>query len=100
MTTGRLRSLVAEADDLGISAMLIAGGEPLTRPEVIDIAEEHPKLVFPLFTNGLLLDDLIVAKLKRHRNIVPVLSLEGHREDTNARRATASTNACSVRPAV
>jgi MoaA/NifB/PqqE/SkfB family radical SAM enzyme len=34
-----MRGIVAEADELGISFFVIAGGEPLTRPEIVDIEE-------------------------------------------------------------
>jgi MoaA/NifB/PqqE/SkfB family radical SAM enzyme len=86
MSAERLRSVIAEARDLGISIALIAGGEPLTRPEILNIIGDFPEIVFPLFTNGLLIDENIVAKLKRQRNTIPVISLEGWAEDTDRRR--------------
>lgn len=82
----RLRSVIAEADALGISFILVAGGEPLTRPEILDIAAEHPNVIFPLFTNGLLLDQALVARLRGLRNVTPILSVEGHATQTDARR--------------
>ena len=86
MSIDRLRSVIAEAAEIGISIALIAGGEPLTRPEILDITEDFPTMVFPLFTNGLLLDRETIERLKGQRNVVPVLSLEGRETDTDQRR--------------
>jgi MoaA/NifB/PqqE/SkfB family radical SAM enzyme len=66
--------------------MLIAGGEPLTRPEILDITADFTQIAFPLFTNGLLLDGKTIARLKKQRHVVPVLSLEGHQLETDSRR--------------
>ncbi|MBN1402694.1 MAG: radical SAM protein [Anaerolineae bacterium] len=86
MSAERLGAVVDEAEELGVSIMLIAGGEPLTRPEILDITRQHPRMVFPLFTNGLLLDDATIARLRKQRQVVPVLSLEGHQIETDNRR--------------
>jgi MoaA/NifB/PqqE/SkfB family radical SAM enzyme len=82
----KLRSIVAEADALGISFFVIAGGEPLTRPEIIGIARDFPHIIFLVITNGLLLDAAMIETLKRQRNTVPVLSIEGTQAETDERR--------------
>ena len=82
----KLRKIVSEADALGVSFFVIAGGEPLTRPEIVDIARDFPHIVFLLVTNGLLLDAALIAKLKSQRNTVPVLSIEGNQAETDDRR--------------
>lgn len=64
----------------------MAGGEPLSRPEIIDITAEFPEIIFLVFTNGTLLDDEWLAKLKQQRNFVPSISLEGWQKDTDNRR--------------
>ena len=86
MTGEKLHAVLEEAKELGISIVLLAGGEPLTRPEILDIAGDFPEIVFPLFTNGLLLDEGKAARLRRQRNVIPVLSLEGHAAETDQRR--------------
>ena len=78
--------IFAEADELGISFILLAGGEPMLRRDVIEAAGEHSGILFPIFTNGTFLDDRYLALFDRHRNLVPILSIEGERETTNARR--------------
>ena len=86
LDTARLRAVFAEARDLGFSIIMLAGGEPLLRPDVLALADEFPGILFPTFTNGLLVDDAFVSGLKRRRNLIPVLSLEGPRATTDARR--------------
>ncbi len=86
LPTDRMRSIVSEAAELGISFFVVAGGEPLTRPEIVDIARDNPHVIFLLVTNGLLLDGELIQRLTRLRNVVPVLSIEGTQAETDARR--------------
>lgn len=82
-----LAGVVGQAADLGVSVIVIAGGEPLVRrDEILALAQSHPEVLFPVFTNGLLIDDAVAATIAQHRNIVPVISFEGFREETDARR--------------
>lgn len=84
-----LASVVEQADGLGVSVIVIAGGEPLVRKEeIFRIAKEHPRVLFPVFSNGLLIDDTVAAAIAESRNIVPVISFEGFRKDTDARRGS------------
>ncbi len=75
-----------EAADLGISFILLAGGEPLLRFDVIEAAAGIPNIIFPIFTNGTFIGDRCLKLIDKHRNLVPVLSIEGGREITDARR--------------
>lgn len=86
LSAARLREIVAEADALGVSFFVIVGGEPLIRPEILDIARDFPPIVFLLVTNGLLLDEDLIARLAGQPNTVPTLSLEGNQEQTDERR--------------
>jgi MoaA/NifB/PqqE/SkfB family radical SAM enzyme len=86
LSTAQLRSILVQARDLGVGIVMLAGGEPLLRGDVLDITENLPQMIFPLFTNGLLLDAGIVGRLGRQRHVVPVLSLEGRATDTDGRR--------------
>lgn len=82
-----LASVVSQAADLGVSVIVIAGGEPLVRQEeILSIAENHPRVLFPLFTNGLLIEDGTADRIAQCRNIVPVISFEGFRHETDLRR--------------
>jgi MoaA/NifB/PqqE/SkfB family radical SAM enzyme len=86
LSTGELRDIVVQADALGVSFFVIAGGEPLTRPEIMDITREFPHIIFLLVTNGMLLDSPTIARLADQRNTVPVLSIEGTQAETDERR--------------
>jgi len=84
-----LASVVGQAAELGVSIIVIAGGEPLVRKEeIFRMAEAHPPTLFPLFTNGLLIDEMLAGRIAQCRNIVPVISFEGFREDTDMRRGS------------
>jgi MoaA/NifB/PqqE/SkfB family radical SAM enzyme len=82
----KLRSITDEAKELGVSFFVIAGGEPLMRPEFTEIMKDYPEIIFLVFTNGLLINEQMINTFKTHRNIVPLLSLEGNQDDTDQRR--------------
>jgi len=86
MSSARFNELMDEARELGFAFALLAGGEPLTRPNILDTTETHPQIIFPLFTNGLLLSDPMLDRLGKQKNVIPVLSLEGYEQETDARR--------------
>ncbi len=86
LSTAEMRRVLRESQELGISLVLVAGGEPFLRRDIIELAAEFRKMTFVVFTNGLLIDDKLVAHLKRKRNIIPVLSIEGFEDETDVRR--------------
>ena len=75
-----------EAQSLGVSFIMLAGGEPMLRPEVIKKAAEKPDILFPIFTNGTYMSESYLKLLDEHRNLVPVLSIEGGKKITDERR--------------
>ena len=75
-----------EADDMGISFILLAGGEPLLRRDVIEAAGRRRNILFPILTNGTFMDKAYFDLFDRCRNLVPVMSIEGDRELTDQRR--------------
>jgi MoaA/NifB/PqqE/SkfB family radical SAM enzyme len=82
----RLWRLVEEAKELGVSFFVIAGGEPFLKPELLEITQAHPQMIFLVFTNGSLIDEPVLARLEQQRNVVPLISLDGGEEETDARR--------------
>ena len=82
------RSVFRQARDAGICFIILVGGEPLLRPDVLEAAAEFPEILFPVFTNGTLMDEKILHLFDQHRNLVPILSLEGDRDATDARRGS------------
>ncbi len=75
-----------EADELGISFVLLAGGEPMLRRDIIEAAGKKPNILFPILTNGTFIDKRYFELFDRCRNLVPVMSIEGEKELTDARR--------------
>ncbi|MFH0921401.1 MAG: radical SAM/SPASM domain-containing protein [Fibrobacterota bacterium] len=86
MDAGLLQRTLFEAQELGVGMALLAGGEPLMRPGLLDTLSGFPGMVFPLFTNGQLLDDAITERLAGLPQVVPVISLEGEALETDRRR--------------
>jgi MoaA/NifB/PqqE/SkfB family radical SAM enzyme len=86
LSADKLNGIVDEADALGFSFFVIVGGEPLTRPEIVDICGGHRRMIFLLVTNGLLLDVPLIERLRGQPNTIPVLSIEGTQADTDERR--------------
>ncbi len=78
--------IFSEAQELGVSVILLAGGEPMMRRGVLEQAAAIPDVLFPVFTNGTLLDNEAVVLFHKNRQLVPIISIEGDRERTDARR--------------
>ena len=86
LSTGEWLRVFDEAEELGISFILLAGGEPMLRRDVIEAAGKKPNILFPILTNGTFIDKRYFELFDRCRNLVPVMSIEGERELTDARR--------------
>jgi MoaA/NifB/PqqE/SkfB family radical SAM enzyme len=85
-SAARFREILAEAVELGISTILLAGGEPLVRRDILDVASEFPQIIFPIFTNAMLMDADYIDFFKQHPHMIPVVSLEGREVQTDERR--------------
>lgn len=88
LTTTEWENVFQEASDLGVSFILLAGGEPLLRKDVIQAATNFPNIIFPVFTNGTMMDNDYLHIFEAHRNIIPVFSIEGDGRQTDSRRGT------------
>ncbi len=75
-----------EADDLGVSFILLAGGEPLLRKGVIEAAGKKQNILFPIFTNGTYMADKYFDMFDKNRNLIPIMSIEGEKDATDKRR--------------
>ena len=80
------RRIFDEADELGVSFILLAGGEPMLRQDVIEAAGEKPNILFPIFTNGTFMGPQYFRIFDRCRNLIPIMSIEGDQAITDARR--------------
>jgi MoaA/NifB/PqqE/SkfB family radical SAM enzyme len=82
----KFADVIRQADEIGVSYILVAGGEPFIRPELLDVTGAHPNIIFTPFTNGLLIEDYHIDRLKKQRHVVPIVSFEGYEHQTNDRR--------------
>lgn len=86
LDTARWGTIFKEAEEMGIGFILLAGGEPFLRRDVLQEASKHTRIIFPVFTNGTMLLEEEIALLDKSRNLIPVLSIEGDQDITDARR--------------
>lgn len=75
-----------QAKKIGISFIVLAGGEPMLREDVIVKASKFPEILFPIFTNGTVINNKYLELLDKNRNLVPILSIEGDETITDSRR--------------
>ena len=78
--------IFSQASQIGVSFILLAGGEPMLRRGVLESAAKHREILFPVFTNGTLLSDGALELIDTNRNLVPIVSIEGDEAQTDARR--------------
>ncbi len=82
-------AIFREAKDLGVSFILLSGGEPLMRRDVLEKAAKIPEIMFPVFTNGTLLGENNIKFFEKTRNVIPIFSIEGNEDKTDERRGDA-----------
>jgi len=78
--------LVGECKEMGIHLVIMTGGEPFLRKDLFDLFEKHEDTIFQIYTNGTLIDEEMVERFVVLGNVVPAISLEGLREETDNRR--------------
>ncbi|MBR1744108.1 MAG: radical SAM protein [Lachnospiraceae bacterium] len=86
LTSEEWLNIFSEADDLGISFILLAGGEPMIRQDIIEAAGKRQSILFPIFTNGTFMSGTYFELFDRCRNLIPIMSIEGERQITDERR--------------
>ncbi len=74
----------------GANFFVVSGGEPLMYRDkgktILDIAKTHDDCFFLMYTNGTLIDEKMAESLASVGNITPAVSVEGFKEETDARR--------------
>lgn len=86
LTATELDLLFGEAEALGISAVVVTGGEPFLRSDMLDLFEKHRRLLFIPITNGSLISRKTARRLAGCGNNMVLVSLEGTPAETDARR--------------
>jgi len=90
-----LDRIITEAKDMGIYIFLFSGGEPLMRKtDLLKLAEKHNDAVFATFTNATMIDDNFAVSLHQLGNFIPIISIEGTREQTDERRGKGTYDTC------
>ena len=86
LSVEQLSGIINESKKQGSYFFGILGGEPLMYKGLLDVIEQHPDCYFQIFTNATLITDEIAQRMSRLGNITPLISIEGLREESDARR--------------
>lgn len=86
LSTEKVISILKEGEAIGSSLIGVLGGEPFIRKDLFTITGSFKKMIFAIFTNGTLIDDEMIAKLRKNKNIIPIISNEGPECETDERR--------------
>jgi len=77
-------------EKLGTLFFVISGGEPFAYRSkgktIMDIFSKHKDRIFLVYTNGTFINRKIAKKLSRLGNVLPAISVEGFKEETDTRR--------------
>lgn len=92
MSKDKWKEIFIEAEKIGIAFILLLGGEPLMRMDVIKEASSVNKIIFPIFTNGTMINEEYIELFNKNRNLVPMISIEGDRIQTDERRGIGTYN--------
>ncbi|MBK7171985.1 MAG: radical SAM protein [Bacteroidales bacterium] len=83
----KLDELFQDACKLGVSQIILSGGEPLMRKnEILELSRRYPKISIAAFTNGTLIDEAFVKEMVKISNLNVFISIEGFRDETDFRR--------------
>jgi MoaA/NifB/PqqE/SkfB family radical SAM enzyme len=80
------RRIIRQASELGVFIFVIAGGEPFLYPGLVELCMEFKENWFVVLTNGTALREADLMLLKKASNVSVVVSLEGDKAMTDARR--------------
>lgn len=89
-----MQRLLSEVRSWGTRFITLSGGEPLMLWErfpgeergLRDLLREYQDMVFLMYTNGTLVNESMAAEMAELGNLSPAVSIEGFREQTDARR--------------
>lgn len=86
LTFDEIDRVLNQAKEMGIYFCVVSGGEPLFHPQIFDIFKKHNDVIFHMYTNGSLIDKNLCQRLAEVGNVIPAISIEGYREETEKRR--------------
>lgn len=86
LSMAQLDGIIETSKRYGSYFFGILGGEPLMYPGLFDLFTKHRDCYFQLFTNGTLLTPDVADRLRKVRNVTPMISIEGLEKESDARR--------------
>ena len=86
MSPELFRKVMTESRELGVRFITLTGGEPFAHPQLLDLVQEFPDIVFMSYTNGTLVTDAVADRIASLGNLLPAFSVEGFEEQTDGRR--------------
>ncbi len=86
LDAGVIDQAIKELNQMGSYYVVVIGGEPFIREDLLDIFARHPETAFMVYTNGTMIDEAFARLLLKVGNVLTILSLEGFKKETNARR--------------
>lgn len=96
-----MEKLLNEVRGWGSRFVVISGGEPTMFWRSVggdnrglrDLFAQYSDMAFLMYTNGTLIDDTMAAQMSELGNVSPAISIEGFREQTDARRGPGAFDA-------
>ena len=86
LSTEQLNGIIEQSKAQGSYFFGILGGEPLMYKGLWEVLERHSDCYFQLFTNATLITDDIAERMRRLGNVTPLISIEGLKKESDARR--------------
>ncbi|MFH1993087.1 MAG: radical SAM protein [Pseudomonadota bacterium] len=77
---------LSQAKEMGLYFCVVSGGEPFFYPRIFDLFEKHNDVFFQVYTHGGLIDEKVCRRLIEAGNVLPAISIEGFRQETDERR--------------
>ncbi len=88
LSEDQVEDIITQGEDIGCRLFIMLGGEPFVWRPLLDVAERHHQSQFMVFTNGTMINDRVADRIVELGNVSPVISIEGSRESTDARRGS------------
>lgn len=86
LTFDEIDSVLTQAKEMGIYFCVVSGGEPFFYPRIFELFEKHNDVIFHVYTNGSLIDEKFCRRIVEVGNVLPAISIEGYRGETDERR--------------
>ncbi len=83
LSTEEYKNLIVRIIDYGVRRIVFTGGEPLMRPDIMELIEfarsKSETVYLEMLTNAIKIDDRVAEKMCRHMDTVTI-SLDGHEQ--------------------